>query len=65
LGIGCFLKRCFFKKNEEFYDKHNIIEVASIHWLNKAQIKSAKISKLMDIAYSAARNTITGQQENG
>jgi hypothetical protein len=53
------------KNNGEGYDKHDITERAGIYWLNKAQIKPAQISKLMDIPDSTVRNIIADQKENG
>jgi hypothetical protein len=53
------------KNNGEGYDKHDITERAGIYWLNKAQIKPAQISKLMDIPDSTVRDIIADQKENG
>jgi hypothetical protein len=53
------------KNNGEGYDKHDITERAGIYWLNKAQIKPAQISKLMDIPDSTVRDIIADQKGNG
>jgi hypothetical protein len=52
------------KNNKEGCDKHDITERAGIYWLNKAQIKPAQISKLMDIPDSTVRDIIADQKEN-
>jgi hypothetical protein len=37
------------KNNQKDYGKHDITDGAGIYWLDKAGIKPARISKVMDI----------------
>jgi transposase len=53
------------KNDQEGYDKHDITDRVGIYWLNKAGIKPAQISKVMDIPDSTVRNIIADQKENG